>query len=142
MTVAWNGNNIGGATKRAVGIAMHIGFANLAGVVASFTFRPRDAPRYISGYGLLIGMVLMSLFLSLFMHAYLKRENERRDDAMRARGLVALESYTEDMKYEEREKGDDATVRHLFFFVVLFNRTFLLTVLSLYCLTGSRTLAP
>lgn len=25
MGVAWNGNNIGGATKRAVGIAMHVG---------------------------------------------------------------------------------------------------------------------
>lgn len=24
--VAWNANNIGGSTKRAVGIAMHIGF--------------------------------------------------------------------------------------------------------------------
>jgi hypothetical protein len=114
MTVAWNGNNIGGATKRAVGIAMHIGFANLAGVVASFTFRPRDAPRYVSGYGLLIGMVLMSLLLSFFMHGYLKRENARRDDEMRAKGLATLEFYTEDMKYAEREKGDDATVGHLF----------------------------
>jgi len=119
MSIAWNGNNIGGATKRAVGIAMHIGFANLAGVVASFTFRPRDAPRYVSGYGLLIGMVLMSLFLSFFMHAYLRRENERRDDAMRAKGLGTLESYTEDMKYAEREKGDDATVSHLNLFSLL-----------------------
>jgi hypothetical protein len=25
MGVAWNGNNIGGSTKRAVGIAMHVG---------------------------------------------------------------------------------------------------------------------
>lgn len=28
MGVAWNGNNIGGATKRAVGIAMHVGTSN------------------------------------------------------------------------------------------------------------------
>jgi hypothetical protein len=27
--VAWNGNNIGGSLKRAVGIAMHVGFGNL-----------------------------------------------------------------------------------------------------------------
>jgi hypothetical protein len=26
QTVAWNGNNIGGSTKRAVGIAMQVGF--------------------------------------------------------------------------------------------------------------------
>jgi hypothetical protein len=34
---------------------------------------------------------------------------------MRAKGLATLEFYTEDMKYAEREKGDDATVGHLFF---------------------------
>jgi len=33
---------------------------------------------------------------------------------MRQKGLT-LESYTEEMKVEEREKGDDATVSLLFF---------------------------
>ncbi len=32
--VAWNGNNIGGSTKRGVGIAMHVGFGNLGGIIA------------------------------------------------------------------------------------------------------------
>ncbi len=109
MGVAWNGNNIGGATKRAVGIAMHVGFGNLGGVIAGFSFRSKDAPRYFSGHGLLIGTVTMSLFLCIFMHIYLVRENSRRDIEMAARGLT-LDSYTEEMKYEEREKGDDATV--------------------------------
>ncbi len=27
--VAWNGNNIGGSLKRAVGIAMHVGFVRI-----------------------------------------------------------------------------------------------------------------
>ena len=47
--------------------------------------------------------------MSLFMHLYLKRENARRDEEMHARGLT-LETYTEDMRVAEREKGDDATV--------------------------------
>ena len=34
--VAWNGNNIGGSTKRGVGIAMHVGFGNLGGAIAGF----------------------------------------------------------------------------------------------------------
>lgn len=109
MGVAWNGNNIGGATKRAVGIAMHVGFGNLGGVLASFSFRAVDEPRYFSGHGLLIGMITMALSLSLFMHLYLKRENARRDEAMQAKGLT-LESYTEEMKYSERERGDYASV--------------------------------
>lgn len=108
MGVAWNGNNIGGATKRAVGIAMHVGFGNLGGITAGFSFRTQDAPRYLHGHGLLIGMVTMSLVLSTFMHFYLKRENARRDAAMIARGLT-LNSYTEEMRFAEREKGDNAS---------------------------------
>ena len=48
MGVAWNGNNIGGSTKRAVGIAMHVGFGNLGGIISSFAYRATDGPRYIS----------------------------------------------------------------------------------------------
>jgi hypothetical protein len=109
MGVAWNGNNIGGATKRAVGIAMHVGFGNLGGVIAGFSFHSKDASRYFSGHGLLIGMVTMSLCLSAFMHFYLIRENARRDAAMKEKGLT-LDSYMEEMKHAEREKGDSATV--------------------------------
>jgi hypothetical protein len=113
MGVAWNGNNIGGATKRAVGIAMHVGFGNLGGVIAGFSFRSVAAPRYFSGHGLLIGMIMMSLTLSTFMHFYLKAENARRDAAMQAKGLT-VDSYSEEMKYAEREKGDDASVSSSF----------------------------
>ncbi|KAF8157195.1 major facilitator superfamily domain-containing protein [Crassisporium funariophilum] len=108
MGVAWNGNNIGGSTKRAVGIAMHVGFGNLGGVISGFAYRSVDAPRYFSGHGLLIATVSMSFCLCGFMHWYLVRENARRDAAMAAQGLT-LDSYTEDMKESEREKGDNAT---------------------------------
>jgi len=109
MGVAWNGNNIGGATKRAVGIAMHVGLGNCGGVIAGFSFRSKDAPRYFSGHGLLIGMVTMSLVLSVFMHLYLKRENARRDAELASQGRT-LESFTEEMKFAERENGDNAPV--------------------------------
>jgi hypothetical protein len=38
IMVMWNGNNIGGATKRGVGIAMQIAFGNAGGVIASFVY--------------------------------------------------------------------------------------------------------
>jgi len=99
MGVAWNGNNIGGATKRAVGIAMHVGFGNLGGVIAGFSFRTVDAPRYFRGHGMLIGMVTMSLCLSVFMHLYLIRENARRDAEPKSLH-----------EKDERELGDNASV--------------------------------
>ncbi|KAF8544935.1 major facilitator superfamily domain-containing protein [Trichophaea hybrida] len=108
MGVAWNGNNIGGSTKRAVGIAMHVGFGNLGGVLAAFSYRSTDAPRYFTGHGLLMCTLTMSCCLSIFMRYYLKKENARRDQLMVAQGYT-LESYTEEMKEAEREKGDNAT---------------------------------
>lgn len=90
MGVAWNGNNIGGSTKRAVGIAMHVGFGNLGGVISGFSFRSTDAPRFFRGHGLLIGMITMSFFLCLFMHLYLVRENARRDADMERLGLTLV----------------------------------------------------
>lgn len=52
MGVAWNGNNIGGSTKRGVGIAMHVGFGNLGGAIAGFSYRAVDKPRYFVGHGM------------------------------------------------------------------------------------------
>jgi len=112
MGVAWNGNNIGGSTKRGVGIAMHVGFGNLGGTIAAFAYRKTDAPRYFSGHGLLIATTTMSLSLCCFMTMYLRKENARRDALMASQGLT-LESYSDEMKEAEREKGDDATVSSL-----------------------------
>ncbi|KAJ2914183.1 hypothetical protein MD484_g6232, partial [Candolleomyces efflorescens] len=109
MGVAWNGNNIGGSTKRAVGIAMHVGFGNLGGVIAGFVYRSTDAPRYFQGHGLLIATTTMSFLLCLFMHIHLRKENARREAEMKALGLTSVDQYTEEMKTAEREKGDYAS---------------------------------
>lgn len=36
IMVMWNGNNIGGSTKRSIGMAIQIGLGNSGGVIASF----------------------------------------------------------------------------------------------------------
>ncbi|KAF2474570.1 high-affinity nicotinic acid transporter [Lindgomyces ingoldianus] len=77
--VAWNGNNIGGSTKRAVGIAMQVGFGNLGGVLSGFTYTVYDAPKYERGHGTVIGLLAMSTILSVFMRHWLRRENRKRD---------------------------------------------------------------
>lgn len=102
--VAWNGNNMGGSLKRAVGIAMHVGFGNISGIISSYLFLPRDAPRYIPGLSSLLGMYVLALVLCVFMTFYLRRENRRRD-----REYGSPEDYTEEQKELERDKGDNAT---------------------------------
>lgn len=103
--VAWNGNNIGGSTKRGIGIAMHVGFGNLGGAVASYIYRSTDAPHYHVGHGTLIGCITMSMILSTMMTIYLRRENARRDQEYAKRP----EDYAEYEKTAERDKGDNAT---------------------------------
>jgi hypothetical protein len=43
------------------------------------------------------------------MHRYLLRETAHRDADMMALGLT-LESYFEELKFQQREKGDDSSV--------------------------------
>ncbi|POR36395.1 Putative transporter [Tolypocladium paradoxum] len=101
--VAWNANNIGGSTKRAVGIAMHIGFGNLGGAVSGFIIREDNAPRFISGHGILLLITAASCLLTVFMTWHLRKENARRD-----RVYKSPDSYTREGKSFEAEKGDRA----------------------------------
>lgn len=101
--VSWNGNNIGGSTKRGAGVAMHVSFGNLGGIIAAYIYRPADSPRYLSGHGTLIGLITMSTCLSIFMTLYLRRENKRRD------AVKPVEAYTEAERVAERERGDYAS---------------------------------
>ncbi|OAQ70990.1 major facilitator superfamily transporter [Pochonia chlamydosporia 170] len=101
--VAWNANNIGGSTKRAVGIAMHIGFGNLGGAVAGFIIRRQDARRFVSGHGVLLGMMGMSCVLTVFMTWYLRRENKSRASRQYPRWSTVQE------RLGERERGDRAS---------------------------------
>ncbi|ORY60005.1 putative nicotinamide mononucleotide transmembrane transporter protein [Pseudomassariella vexata] len=104
QSVAWNGNNIGGSTKRGVGIAMHVGFGNLSGAIAGFMYRTKDAPMFYSGHGTLIATETMSLILCIFMTLYLRKENARRD-----REYKPPSEYTDEERALEREKGDNAS---------------------------------
>ena len=77
---------------------------NLGGILASFSYLPADAPRYVKGHCILIGILSMSACICTFMTIYYRRENARRDAKYKR-----PEEYTAEEKAEEREKGDDAT---------------------------------
>ncbi|KAG6002943.1 hypothetical protein E4U21_002508 [Claviceps maximensis] len=101
--LAWNANNIGGSTKRAVGIAMHIGFGDLGGAVAGFVIQRDNARRFISGHGILLGMISASCLLTVIMTWYCRRENRSRA----SRQLMRKSSIQERLR--ERERGDLAS---------------------------------
>lgn len=109
QTVAWNSNNIGGSTKRSVGIAMQVGFGNLGGVLSGYTYTWRDAPGYRSGHAILIGLLAMSTLLCVGMRWWCGAENRRRDGRNEKSGVSGGRKVwgRKDME-AERERGDYA----------------------------------
>lgn len=103
--MAWNGNNIGGSFKRAVGIAMHVGFGNLGGCIAAYIYLPKDSPQFRTGHAILIGTLSMSTILSILMSTYLRRENARRDRENPKRP----DEYTQEEMAAESHLGDKAS---------------------------------
>ena len=101
--MAWNGNNVGGSTKRSIALAMQAMVGNLGGILASFIYLKKDSPQYKKGHSILIGILSMSAAICTFMTIYYRRENARRD------GLKSVEKYTNTEKEIERERGDDAS---------------------------------
>lgn len=75
----WTGNNIGGSTKRSVGMAMQVGVGNLGGVLSAYMYLPRDSPRYRKGHTGLVVLELGGCVLAVLMSGYLRWENGRRD---------------------------------------------------------------
>ncbi|EPE25319.1 MFS general substrate transporter [Glarea lozoyensis ATCC 20868] len=105
LGLAWNGNNIGGSLKRGTGIAMQVMGGNCGGIIASYVYLTRDSPRFIKGHSLLIGIVGMAFFLTLFMTTYLRFENARRDKVASERGEKI---YTEEEILAHMELADNA----------------------------------
>jgi hypothetical protein len=83
---------------------------NLGKFSANLTFvcMANSSRRFIKGHAILIGLISMSFILSTFMTYYYRRENHRRDAVLRNKNMT-IGDYSSDMKWEERERGDDAT---------------------------------
>ncbi|KAF2821166.1 high-affinity nicotinic acid transporter [Ophiobolus disseminans] len=104
LGMAWNSGNIGGSLKRGTGIAMQVMGGNCGGIIASYVYISRDGPRFITGHSILIGIVSMAFFLTLFMSTWCGRENARRDKIALEAGSQEL---TEEQKSLERELADN-----------------------------------
>ncbi|KAJ8059799.1 hypothetical protein OCU04_011430 [Sclerotinia nivalis] len=79
VTWAWVANNMAGHYKRSISTALQIGIGNIGGIIASNIFLTNQAPRYLVGYGVSLGMLLMCGVMCTAFFLGLKRENAIRD---------------------------------------------------------------
>lgn len=103
MIMAFNANNSGPSSKRSVALAMQAMVGNFGGVLSSFIYLSKDAPRFTKGHCINIGLVSMSILISTIMTLYYRRENARRD-----REYKAPDQYTPEERASESHKGDAA----------------------------------
>ncbi|KAF1993537.1 MFS general substrate transporter [Amniculicola lignicola CBS 123094] len=78
VIICWFVMNQEGHLNRIVGSAWQIGFGNIGGIIAVFSFPAKDRPFYHLGYRLSIGMICMSLAASVLYLVLCMLENKKR----------------------------------------------------------------
>ncbi|KAI0807685.1 MFS general substrate transporter [Fomes fomentarius] len=100
IALCWPNTNLAGHHRRAVGTAFQISCSAVSGFVAAFSFLPRDAPRYITGYSVAVAFIVLALVSSTVYYLGISWENRRRD-RMQKEGINA--HLSED---EKKHMGD------------------------------------
>lgn len=95
VTIVWMANNLAGHYKRAIGLAIQVGFGNIGGIIASNVFNTKYAPRYVVGYSVSLGMMVFCAVMSTVFAVGLVRENRIRESGGR------------DYRLGEENLGDD-----------------------------------
>lgn len=96
VIVCWFNMNLGGHHRRAVGTAWQIGFGNLGGLIATYVFLAKDAPKYKTGYSLCLGFLCLGAFSCVLYGIAIVYENRKRERTPVDVGLT---------EYEKTEMG-------------------------------------
>ncbi|GAW11017.1 hypothetical protein ANO14919_003560 [Xylariales sp. No.14919] len=100
MALAWLANNVSGHWKRAFSASIQVTVGNIVGIVAANIFLDREAPRYITGYSVALGLNWLGAIAATVLFVGLLTENRKRDAGERdSRLCQPLE--------EVRNMGDD-----------------------------------
>ncbi|GJE84711.1 MFS general substrate transporter [Phanerochaete sordida] len=83
VIVCWYATNLAGHRRRAVGTGWQVGFGNIGGIIAAYSFLSKDAPKYSTGYSICISFVCLSMVActAYFLHmSWLNRKRDREQD--------------------------------------------------------------
>lgn len=60
VIVCWFNMNLGGHHRRSVGTAWQVGFGNIGGIIATYSFLAKDSPKFLPGYKICISFICLS----------------------------------------------------------------------------------
>ena len=84
---------MGGHHRRAVGTAWQVGFGNIGGIIATYSFLSSDAPKFVKGYSIALAFICLSALSCVAYFLAVSWENKKRD-----RGVDKHSSATEEEK--------------------------------------------
>ncbi|RYP85422.1 hypothetical protein DL769_000975 [Monosporascus sp. CRB-8-3] len=97
IIVCWFNMNLGGHHRRSIGTAWQVGFGNIGGIIATYSFLSTDAPRFVKGYAIAISFTILSIIACTIYLISIIVENRKRAKSARNVGLS---------EYEKTEMGD------------------------------------
>lgn len=97
---SWVSNNMGTATRRAIGIAFVMGLGSIGGLTGSFIYEEKDSPKFHKAYGISLGFAGLGILTIGILTLSYWWDNKKREK-------ITLEEvkaqYTEE---QLREMGD------------------------------------
>ncbi|EHY52404.1 High-affinity nicotinic acid transporter [Exophiala dermatitidis] len=98
IIVCWFSMNLGGHHRRSVGTAWQIGFGNIGGIIASYSFESGDAKTFFhKGYSICMGFICLSAVSCVLYYVACATQNRSREKTPPDVGLT---------EYEKTEMGD------------------------------------
>ena len=78
IALGWVTMNLRGPVQRGIGVASMAAFGNCGGFVATFTFLARDAPKYKTGYAVMLGSLTLAAAAQVGYAAIVFRRNKEK----------------------------------------------------------------
>ncbi|KAF9182745.1 hypothetical protein BGZ51_008731 [Haplosporangium sp. Z 767] len=103
VNAAWISSNMAPVGKRSIALAMYIISVNACDMVSVNLFRDEDAPRFITGFWILFGALLLTIALFIFQRYHLMWINRRRDERTRNWTVDDWQHYND----TTTDEGDD-----------------------------------
>ncbi|THH00402.1 hypothetical protein EW026_g2123 [Hermanssonia centrifuga] len=97
LALCWYSMNVQGHAQRSVAGAFQIGFGNVGGIIASYAFLAKDAPKYLPGYSICISFACLSGLACCLYFLAITLQSKRRNVED---GETSSDGSTSDFRFE------------------------------------------
>ncbi|KAF7166974.1 hypothetical protein CNMCM5623_000462 [Aspergillus felis] len=95
MLICWFTMNLGGHRRRSVGTGWQHGLGNIGGIISTYSFLAKGAPRYRNGYIISLSFLCFSAVMAIVYLLAALYDNKKRDRTI-ANGTIDLQALPEE----------------------------------------------